>query len=158
MFSFHGTYWEQNELLSHSQFGFRQKRSTSTTLIEFTDQILVSMDKGWVAGKSLAWFRSCLSGRFKQTICNDAFSPQANITMGVPQGSILEPLLFLVYINDIQSVLKHSKMTMFADDMAFHCHESCPIKTECGLGSDYILAKCQQVDIKCCKVDVRDHW
>ena len=85
---------EQNELLSQSQFGFRQKRSTSTALIEFTDQILESMDKGCVmgavfldlrkafdtvdrlirvnklkslgvAGKSLARFRSYLSGRFQ---------------------------------------------------------------------------------------------
>jgi len=37
-----------------------------------------------VVGKSLAWFRSYHSGRFQQTVCNDAFSPPAKITMGVP--------------------------------------------------------------------------
>ena len=53
-----------------------------------------------VAGNSLAWFRSYLSGRFlQQTICNDAISPPSKIIMGGPQGSILGPLLFLVYIN-----------------------------------------------------------
>ena len=159
------TYLEQDKLLSQSQFGFRQKRSTSTALVEFTDQILESMDKGrvtgavfldlrkafdtvdhlilvnklkslGVAGKSLAWFRSYLSGRFQQTICNDAISPPAKITMGVPQGSILGPLLFLVYINGIQSVLQHSKMTMFADDMAFYCHESCPNDLQSKLNAD----------------------
>ena len=77
-----------------------------------------------VTGKSLAWFNSYLTGRCQQTVCGDAISPPANIIMGVPQGSILGPLLFLVYINGIQSVLQHSKMTMFADDMAFYCPES----------------------------------
>ena len=43
-------YLEENKLLSQSQFGFRQKRSTSTALITFTDQILESMDKGYVTG------------------------------------------------------------------------------------------------------------
>jgi len=70
-----------------------------------------------VVGKSLAWFRSYLSDRSQQTICNNAISPPAKITIGVPQGSILGPLL--VYINGIQSVLQHSKMTIFADDMRF---------------------------------------
>ena len=149
------SYLEENKLLSQSQFGFPQKRSTSTALITFTDQILESMDKGYVtgavfldlrkafdtvdhvllinklkglgvAGKSLAWFRSYLSGRTQQKMCENELSPPAKITVGVPQGNILGPLLFLVYINGIQSVLKHSRMTMFADDLAFYCHENSP--------------------------------
>ena len=121
------SYLEENKLLSQSQFGFRQKRSTPTDLITFTDQILESMDKGYVTGavfldlrkafdtidhlllinklkglgvggKSLAWFRSYLSGRTQQTMCENELSPPAKITVGVPQGSILGPLLFLVYI------------------------------------------------------------
>ena len=89
------SYLEKNKLLSQSQFGFRQKHSTSTALITFTDQILESMDKGYVTGavfldlrkafdhlllinklkglgvvgKSLAWFCSYLSGRTQQTMC-----------------------------------------------------------------------------------------
>ena len=129
------SFLEENRLLSQSQFGFRLKRSTSTALIAFTDQVVESMDKGCltetvfldlrkafdtvehlllinklkslgVAGKSWEWFRSYLSGRVQQTICVNAFSPPAKITMGVPQGSILGPLLFLVYINGIQSELQ----------------------------------------------------
>ena len=94
------SFLEENRLLSQSQFGFRLKRSTSTALIAFTDQVLESTDKGCVtgtvfldfrnafdtvdhllliklkslgvAGKSLEWFRSYLSCRFHQTMCVNA--------------------------------------------------------------------------------------
>ena len=60
----------------------------------------------------------------------------AKITIGVPQRSILGPLLFLMYINGIQSELQHSKMTMFADDMAFYCHENSPSNLQSKLNAD----------------------
>ena len=56
--------------------------------------------------------------------------------MEVPQGSILGPLLFLVYIDGIQSELQHSKMTMFADDIAFYCHENSPTNLQSKLNAD----------------------
>ena len=156
---------EENKLLSQSQFGFRLKRSTSTALIAFTDQVLESMDKGCVtgtvfldlrkafdtvdhlllinklkplgvAGKSLEWFRPYLTGRVQQTMCVNALSPPAKITMEVPQGSIFGPLLFLLYINGIQSELQHSKITMFADYMAFYCHENSPTDLQSKLNAD----------------------
>ena len=99
--------------------------------------LLINKLKGLgVAGKSLAWFLSYLSGRTQQTMCEYELSPPAKITVGVPQGSILGPLLFLVYINGIQSVLKHSRMTMFADDMAFYCHENSPTDLQLKLNAD----------------------
>ena len=85
-----------------------------------------------VAGKSLKWFRSYLSRRVEQTMCVNALSPLGR----TPRGSILGPLLFLVYINGIQSELQPSKMTMFADDMAFNCHESSPTNLQSKLNVD----------------------
>ena len=159
------SFLEVNRLLSQSQFGFQLKRSTSTALIDFTDQVLENMDKGCVtgtvfpdfhkvfntvnylllinklkslgvAGKSLEWFRSSLTGRVKKTMCVNALSAPAKVTMGVPQGSILRPLLFLVYIDGVQSELQHSKMTMFADDIAFHCHENSQTNLQSKLNAD----------------------
>ena len=69
-------------------------------------------------------------------MCVNALSPPAKITMRVPQDSILGPLLFLMYINGIQSELQHSKMTMFADDMAFYCHENSPTNLQSKLNAD----------------------
>ena len=66
---------------------------------------------------ALKWFTSYLAGRTKQVVCNGVLSSNINhITHGIPQGSILGPLLFLVYINDFRLCLKNSKPTMFADD------------------------------------------
>ena len=75
-------------------------------------------------GKSFAWFNSHLVGRTQQTVCGDAVSSKVKVPIGVPQGSIIGPLFFLIHINDVESVLRFSRMTMFADDMAFYCSDT----------------------------------
>ena len=57
-----------------------------------------------------------LSDRFQRVMINGQASEWSSITAGVPQGSVLGPLLFLIYINDIVNTVSHCKIRMFADD------------------------------------------
>ena len=69
-------------------------------------------------GTPLKWFKSYLSNR-KQYV-NNSDSLQRDITYGVPQGSILGPLLFIIYINYLPFCVKHCKTILFADDTTIY--------------------------------------
>ena len=69
-----------------------------------------------VHAETLKWFNSYLTERRQQSLVNGYLSSAKTINCGVPQGSILGPLLFLIYINDLPNCLKHSNPRMFADD------------------------------------------
>ena len=68
-----------------------------------------------VVGKELSWFKSYLSNRKQYCRLNGVDSNVSDINVGVPQGSCLGPLLFLVYINDPPCIVKCSKVSMYAD-------------------------------------------
>ena len=69
-----------------------------------------------ISGIALKWFRSCLTHRSQYVELNYTSSDQKLIETGVPQGSILDPLLFLIYMNDIPNVSNVCKFILFADD------------------------------------------
>ena len=154
-----------NSLLSNKQFGFRSKRSTATALTGFADEVLLNMERGNICGavfldltkafdtvdhgilmsklssvgvspRSLEWFASYLRNRKQQTSCENNLSEALPVTFGVPQGSILGPLLFLVYINELPAVIEHSEVSLYADDTVLYCFSKEPHQLESKLNAD----------------------
>ena len=136
--------------LSELQFGFRSKHSTSHALISITEKIREAIDSGkfscgifidlqkafdtvdhsilvskleyyGVRGLAKDWFFSYLDNRKQFVSINGFESSHRNIKSGVPQGSVLGPLLFLIYINDLAFSVKHSTVHHFADDTNLLC-------------------------------------
>ena len=136
-----------NKLIYEYQSGFLPKHSTVHQLIEIYDCILNALetkeiccfvfcdfskafDKVWhigllhkmkaygIEGNLLNWFTSYLYQRKQKVIINESSSTFCNVSAGVPQGSVLGPLLFIIYINDIAEQLT-SLCRLFADDTSF---------------------------------------
>ena len=73
-----------------------------------------------IRGTALNWFKSYLSTRRQYVYMNGAQSGYASVNCGIPQGSVLGPLLFSIYINDLGNVIKKSKASLYADDTCIY--------------------------------------
>ena len=78
--------------------------------------LLTKLEYVGVRGHALEWFKSCLYNRFQVIYINRVLSEKSTLKCGVPQGSILGPLLFLVYIDDISTIMHYASTRMYADD------------------------------------------
>ena len=135
----------ENNNIYDLQFGFRQKFSTSHVLINLTENIRQALNEGCIGcgifvdlqkafdtvdheillskldhygirGILINWFKSYLSNPKQFVYINGYGSGLAEINCSVPQGSVLGPLLFLLYIDDLNQAIKFCKVHHFADD------------------------------------------
>ena len=146
---------ETNKVLLEQQGGFRCGKSTVGSVTDFTNDVLRSvndskvtmaafvdlrkafdtvdhsillakMDNMGIRGGALGWLRDYLLGSSQTTFVNGMSSEVLGVDYGVPQGSILGPLLFLAYIHDVQYNAKNIKILLYADDTVLYASSENP--------------------------------
>lgn len=143
------SFLEQHRLIYEQQSGFRQRHSCLTSLTKIIDTWLTAINNNETVGalfldltkafdlvnhqillqklslykfsaSTLSWFTSYLSNRHQQVNISSKLSSSKEISVGVPQGSVLGPLLFIIYINDLPQHIKYCILELFADDATLY--------------------------------------
>jgi len=153
------SFLDEHNILFKNQFGFRKNNSTSFALIQITEKIKETIEKKkygcgifidlrkafdtvnheillkklehyGIRGTALIWFKSYLFNRQQFVFHNGESSRLQCISSGVPQGSVLGPLLFLIYINDLPNISSVLDFYLFADDTNIYYEADTPEKLE----------------------------
>ena len=140
---------EDNKILTDKQNGFRKGCSTTTAVADLTDDLFTAindsemsiavfvdlrkafdtvnhnilckkLEKYGIRNGVLKWCTNYLTNRKQRTLANNAKSESRNIVYGVPQGSVLGPLFFILYINDMQHALNDVNVQLYADDTVIY--------------------------------------
>ena len=85
---------------------------------------MLKLERIGITGDLLLWINHVLTTRFQRVVVNGKASNWLLVISGVPQGSVLGPLLFILYIDDIRSVVKSSSLRLFADDVSIYAKVS----------------------------------
>ena len=136
---------ESNNLLNDRQHGFRKKRSCLSELVDHFSEVLDNLSRGHdtdsiyldfakafdkvdheillkkvhnlgIRVKLYDWIKEFLSERVQKVSVDGIHSEPRNVLSGVPQGTVLGPILFLIYMNDIDKILMYASLRSFADD------------------------------------------
>ena len=174
---------ECNNILSKSQYGFRTGHSTIHAILDIVNTIQENMDRKQyscavfidlkkafdsvnhsilikkleyygIRGRINDWFKSYLMGRTQTTEIDGFISPKEINPFGVPQGSVIGPLLFLLYINDISNISSILNFFLFADDTTLlFAHKSLKtleqtMNNELGKLNNWLIANKLTLNIK----------
>ena len=141
---------DDHQLITPDQSAFLKKHNTQTSLHRVIDDLLWNINDGLITGicsldikkcfdtinhkillkklemygfseNVLTWFTSYLSNRGAKVYCRNEYSEIKTTNIGVPQGSVLGPTLFLLYVNDINNYLGNAVCNLYADDVLIYC-------------------------------------
>ena len=158
------THMASNNQISH-QSGFRPAHSTQDVILKTVEDWKTAIDQGKHVGavlidlskafdsidhkillrklesyglqeNELKWFENYLQDREQRVLVNSSASKWAAITRGVPQGSILGPLLFVIFVNDLPNVVKSCKIHLYADDTTIYSSHKLKSEVEKFLNTD----------------------
>ena len=146
---------EAHGILTDKQGGFRKGFSTASTIADITNELFANMNNGltslaafvdlWkafdtvdhgilkrelkyygVTGSNFDWCENYLQNRTQKTNVNGVLSSERRITCGVPQGSVLGPLFFILYVNDLQDAVPNANVQLYADDTVIYTSGTTP--------------------------------
>ena len=148
-------FFEAHGIITEKQGGFRKGFSTASTIADITDELFLNINNGLtslaafvdlrkafdtvdhgilkrklncygVEGDNFKWCENYLQNRTQKTIVNGVLSSSKTIICGVPQGSVLGPLFFILYVNDLQFAVKNARVQLYADDTVIYTSGSSP--------------------------------